>query len=625
MLHYSRTAAIVMAWSLVACAYGDAPFADAHDPVAKDTGDTVTRYEAERHSASADCSLRSNHVGFTGAGFMDYGGRGSWVEWRDIQAPSAGRYLLEFRYANSGGRPRVSSVHVNSELVGSLPFERSGRNWASWSIAPITVRLAEGRNTLRVRATSSAGGPNLDHVVVTALDTPPVDHCPMDPAKTEPGACGCGLADEDANGDGIADCEQPCPPGTNDCDCVEPDGCAEPGAAVRYEAEQRSAESGCAARSNHDGFTGDGFMDFGGVDSWIEWDAIHATTAGRHTLQFRYANASGAARPAEVEVNGRSVAKVQFARSGSRWWNWAESVVTVELEAGHNTVRVRASTGRGGPNLDHMQVTSEVDPPDPQQARGLYTYDFGGLENLSVEQSVNLLREHGYAGIAVEVHRADATQRLAEYLRLSEEHGDSFQVVSGFVSHKFHRHGWSDAIQRAVVDTLAGRQGQLWIWFHDPRGMADDPDRVQALVRGIVEYAAARGVQTVLYPHHGTLHPTTLQALRLVEAIDHDSLSVAVNLTHEILSDREQLLSESFERARPYLGAVTLAGAAQDSAVMALHESETSLSPFVRLVAQSGFEGPVGFLNHKLPNPDGYLPRSMAHWKMLCEEAGLHE
>jgi hypothetical protein len=36
------------------------------------------------------------------------------------------------------------------------------------------------------------------------------DACPSDPAKTAPGACGCGIADTDSDGDGTADCNDGC-------------------------------------------------------------------------------------------------------------------------------------------------------------------------------------------------------------------------------------------------------------------------------------------------------------------------------------------------------------------------------------------------------------------------------
>ncbi|MGI6375238.1 MAG: Ig-like domain-containing protein [Anaerolineae bacterium] len=38
-----------------------------------------------------------------------------------------------------------------------------------------------------------------------------VDGCPNDTFKTEPGACGCGVADSDSDGDGVMDCVDNCP------------------------------------------------------------------------------------------------------------------------------------------------------------------------------------------------------------------------------------------------------------------------------------------------------------------------------------------------------------------------------------------------------------------------------
>jgi hypothetical protein len=54
------------------------------------------------------------------------------------------------------------------------------------------------------------------------------DGCPADPAKVEPGVCGCGVADTDGDGDGTPDCDDGCPtdpdktaPGV--CGCGTPD------------------------------------------------------------------------------------------------------------------------------------------------------------------------------------------------------------------------------------------------------------------------------------------------------------------------------------------------------------------------------------------------------------------
>ncbi|QTA82227.1 Cohesin domain-containing protein [Desulfonema limicola] len=45
------------------------------------------------------------------------------------------------------------------------------------------------------------------------------DKCPKDPAKTEEGDCGCGIADTDTDNDGTPDCSDPCPDDPeNKCD-----------------------------------------------------------------------------------------------------------------------------------------------------------------------------------------------------------------------------------------------------------------------------------------------------------------------------------------------------------------------------------------------------------------------
>ncbi|TNF38263.1 MAG: DUF5011 domain-containing protein [Deltaproteobacteria bacterium] len=48
-------------------------------------------------------------------------------------------------------------------------------------------------------------------VVLNGEIVVPDDLCPDDPNKTEPGVCGCGVADTDSDADGALDCEEACP------------------------------------------------------------------------------------------------------------------------------------------------------------------------------------------------------------------------------------------------------------------------------------------------------------------------------------------------------------------------------------------------------------------------------
>jgi hypothetical protein len=54
------------------------------------------------------------------------------------------------------------------------------------------------------------------------------DDCPLDPAKTVPGVCGCGVFDLDSDGDGMRDCQEECDLDPNkaapgECGCGLPD------------------------------------------------------------------------------------------------------------------------------------------------------------------------------------------------------------------------------------------------------------------------------------------------------------------------------------------------------------------------------------------------------------------
>jgi len=164
------------------------------------------RYEAEDRSAESGCNIATNNDGYTGYGFMDFGGNGTWIEWNDVYAATAGAFELTFRYAIGGTSQRSSAVIVNGRNIGSVPFTSTG-GWTIWESDSISVTLAQGFNTVRVMASTDKGGPNLDGMVVAVSNSVP-DFCPDDPYKTAPGECGCGVSEGTCSpagepGDGI--------------------------------------------------------------------------------------------------------------------------------------------------------------------------------------------------------------------------------------------------------------------------------------------------------------------------------------------------------------------------------------------------------------------------------------
>lgn len=136
------------------------------------------------------------------------------------------------------------------------------------------------------------------------------------------------------------------------------------GAATRVlEAEQATVVNG-AVESNHAGYTGTGFVNYANrTGGYVEWPVTDAV-AGPAVLTFRYANGSGGDRPSSVTVGGMSVGALTFPATGA-WTTWGTQTLTVQLAAGDNRVRLTATTGGGGPNVDSLTVNAQNPAPSP--------------------------------------------------------------------------------------------------------------------------------------------------------------------------------------------------------------------------------------------------------------------
>lgn len=114
----------------------------------------------------------TEHAGYTGSGFVDYGNAiGQSTTWT-IQAAHAGIHRIAFRYANGATDNRPLAIRVNGSVVSTPNFGPSG-GWPTWIYTPaVSVQLAKGANTISLTSTV-ATGPNVDHLAVTGPPPPP--------------------------------------------------------------------------------------------------------------------------------------------------------------------------------------------------------------------------------------------------------------------------------------------------------------------------------------------------------------------------------------------------------------------------------------------------------------------
>ncbi|WP_250907455.1 fibronectin type III domain-containing protein [Nonomuraea sp. NEAU-A123] len=123
---------------------------------------------------------------------------------------------------------------------------------------------------------------------------------------------------------------------------------------VVYQAEDATISQG-AAESNHDGYTGTGFVNYDNVTgSYVEW-TVNAPVAGPVTLELRYANGTTVNRPMAIAVNGGTAVNRDFNGTGN-WDTWQTSTLTVTLAQGANKIRATATTANGGPNVDRISI-----------------------------------------------------------------------------------------------------------------------------------------------------------------------------------------------------------------------------------------------------------------------------
>jgi rhamnogalacturonan endolyase len=185
-------------------------------------------------------------------------------------------------------------------------------------------------------------------------------------------------------------------------------------ATTRYEAENGPATCQGTIASNHSGYSGSGFCDTSNSLGAAAQFTVNAAAAGSATVDIRYANGGSAGRPADVSVNG-SVVQAAFAFDATGAWNaWATRSLTVNLNAGDNTIRLAATTASGLGNIDYVDVTtggtSPTTPP-PSNARRMEKLGRGVVAVRSGSNSVLVswrLLGLDPSGIGFNVYRSTA-------------------------------------------------------------------------------------------------------------------------------------------------------------------------------------------------------------------------
>lgn len=108
--------------------------------------------------------------------------------------------------------------------------------------------------------------------------------------------------------------------------------------------------------NNNAGFTGAGFCNTSNtVGSGVNW-RISAPAAGSYTISWRYSNGGGSNRPANLLLNGSTVASSISFPVTTNWTTWTTASTVVNLNTGNTDIRLQATSSGGLANIDNMSI-----------------------------------------------------------------------------------------------------------------------------------------------------------------------------------------------------------------------------------------------------------------------------
>lgn len=316
------------------------------------------RCEAEDARLSG-AGLASDHLGFTGAGFVaGLSHVGDSIAF-DVDAAAGGPFAIDLRYANStGGDGRTASRTLSLSVDGAAPQTISlpvTANWDTWAIAGADVTLAAGTHTITLsHGSGDSGNVNVDSVALAST--------------------GAGFPSMNAAHD-----------------CLFGSTC---------EAEASSIGAPAFVQADHTGYAGTGFIGNMNQGSSVTAHVVAVPVDGTYDLQLRYANSTGGdglnqARVANVTANG-STSVVVMPPTVS-WDSWSSATASVQLHAGQNDVAIACPDPTGcHVNIDSLAVTAaRAGTPSPRIALGGYRRSLDNVTN-SAPVTPGLLFRNGW-------------------------------------------------------------------------------------------------------------------------------------------------------------------------------------------------------------------------------------
>jgi sugar phosphate isomerase/epimerase len=242
------------------------------------------------------------------------------------------------------------------------------------------------------------------------------------------------------------------------------------------------------------------------------------------------------------------------------------------------------------------------------------TWFWRAPDAFTIDQQAALLRELGYAGMALSWGRAH-TERLAALQAYGLTTPGCYIVVT-------LDEGYPARLTKCVK-LLAGTEGRVWLALQSNKYKKGE-ERGDKVAMDILMRCAAscaeHGVRGIaLYPHVGFWMETTRTAARLAEQTKRREVGLQFNQYHWQVAEGGEDLRGTLARVRPFLTGVSINGSGTEApSILPLGEGGYDVVPVVRELYRLGYEGPISHQGYSIEgNLRERLAEAKAEWDRI--------
>ncbi len=240
------------------------------------------------------------------------------------------------------------------------------------------------------------------------------------------------------------------------------------------------------------------------------------------------------------------------------------------------------------------------------------------------EEQTAIVAELGYEGFG------GAGMKIPETLAALDGKGLRYDAAYFSVNIDSGEQNYDPALP-SLMAQLAGKDTLVWLLVNSKKHPVSSPEGDEEALEVLGEIAgmaAQSGLRVALYPHVDSWLETMADAIRLTEKLNRPNVGVTFNLCHWLKAEQGKNLRGVIEAAMPYLYVVSINGADEggenwDTLIQPLGEGSYDVGPVLRLLAEHGYEGPIGLQGYGIKgDARAHLDTCMRAWREMSEGLG---